>query len=59
MLHDTRVSIRLTPGSHATQHPGVRYAETRVSYKLLLQYLAFFFTISHNSNHCQTIAFNL
>ena len=36
MLHDTRVSIRLTPGSHATQHPGVRYAETRVSYNLSL-----------------------
>ena len=36
MLHDTRVSIRLTPGSHATQHPGVRYDETRVSYKFLL-----------------------
>ena len=36
MLHDIRVSIRLTPGSHATQHPGVRYAETRVSYKLIL-----------------------
>ena len=33
-LYDTRVSIRLTPGSHATQHPGVRYAETRVSDKL-------------------------
>ncbi len=31
MLSDTRVSIRLTPGCHATQHPGVRYAETRVS----------------------------
>ena len=36
MLHDTRVSIRLTPGSHATQHPGVRYAEIRVSYNLSL-----------------------
>ena len=36
MLHETRVSIRLTPGSHATQHPGVRYAETRVSYNLSL-----------------------
>ena len=36
MLHDIRVSIRLTPGSHATQHPGVRYAETRVSYNLSL-----------------------
>lgn len=34
MLSDTRVSIRLTPGCHATQHPGVRYAETRVSDKL-------------------------
>ncbi len=31
MLSDTRVSIHLTPGCHATQHPGVRYAETRVS----------------------------
>ena len=36
MLHETRVSIRLTPGSHATQHPGVRYDETRVSYNLSL-----------------------
>jgi len=26
----------MTPGSHATQHPGVRYAETRVSYNLSL-----------------------
>jgi hypothetical protein len=34
MLSDTRVSIRLTPGCRATQHPGVRYAETRVSDKL-------------------------
>ena len=51
MLHDIRVSIRLTPGSHATQHPGVRYAETRVSYNLFLQYLFFFSTISYDPNH--------
>ena len=44
---------------YVVRHPGVGMYETRVSYKLLLQYLAFFFTISHNSNHCQTIAFNL
>ena len=36
MLLENRISKRLQHGKHATQHTGVRYAETRVSYNLSL-----------------------
>lgn len=36
MLYDTRVSLVLTPGCQAYQHPGASMLETRVSYNLFM-----------------------